>query len=390
MNATELLDIIHSGETSKVQFKREIDHQDKMAAEIIAMSNAKGGMILFGIEDKTGNIVGLDYGTLQSVGNRVAAIANDLVKPPVYITTEVVSVDSDISQKKVLIISIEEGVSKPYKDNNGTIWIKQGADKRKLTDNNEIMRLFQQSGITYVDEMIVAGTSAEDIDKDKVAHYIKRLLQNPDEYNTISDPILYQNLNIIKNSNLTLAGLLFFSKEPQKYKPTFCVKAISFFGNDIGGRHYRDSRDMVGAIPELFRESMLFFKQNMRHEQKGQNFNSVGILEISEIALEELVQNALIHRDYTKNAPVRLMVFDHRIEIVSPGCLPNSLTVENIKLGNAVVRNSLLASYSSKLIKYRGFGSGIIRAFHEQPNIELINDIEGEQFIVKIPRESMH
>jgi predicted HTH transcriptional regulator len=131
---------------------------------------------------------------------------------------------------------------------------------------------------------------------------------------------------------------------------------------------------------------MSFFKAHLLHKQNGQNFNSTGILEISEIALEELLQNALIHRDYTKNVPVRLMVFDNRIEIISPGCLPNSLTVENIKLGQAVARNNLLISYGAKMMIYRGFGSGIARAFFKQPNIELTNDVEGEQFIVKIPR----
>jgi predicted HTH transcriptional regulator len=201
--------------------------------------------------------------------------------------------------------------------------------------------------------------------------------------------VLYQNLNIIKNSKLTLGGLMFFAKYPQKYRPAFCIRAVSFYGNSIGGMHYRDSRDIVGVIPELFRESMLFFKQNLRHEQKGQDFNSTGILEISEIALEELVQNAIIHRDYAKSSPIRLMIFDDRIEITSPGCLPNSLTIENIKLGNAVIRNNLLASYASKLIKYRGFGSCIVRALNEQPNIEFINDVQGEQFIVKIPREQV-
>ncbi|MDR0546034.1 MAG: hypothetical protein LBG77_00365 [Dysgonamonadaceae bacterium] len=132
---------------------------------------------------------------------------------------------------------------------------------------------------------------------------------------------------------------------------------------------------------------MNFFNANLLHTQQGQDFNNVGILEISEIALSELLQNALIHRDCTKNAAVRLMIFDNRIEIVSPGCLPNSLTVEKIKMGNAVARNNLLCSYCSKLLKYRGFGSGIIRAIEHQPDIELINDTEGEQFIVKIPRK---
>lgn len=86
------------------------------------------------------------------------------------------------------------------------------------------------------------------------------------------------------------------------------------------------------------------------------------------------------------NAPIRIMIFDNRIEIVSPGALPNSLTVENIKLGNAVVRNNLMVSYCSKLMIYRGFGSGITRALISQPNIEFVNDTEGEQFIVRIPR----
>ena len=392
MNSTELLNIIKTGETGTVQFKREFDNQDKIAAEMIAFSNAKGGIIIFGVEDKTGNVIGLDYDNFQNIGNKIATIANDLVKPQVYILTEVVSIDTDdeeAEQKKVLVVYIDEGPAKPYKDTNGIIWIKQGADKRKLTDNNEILRLFQESRTAFVDEMIVADTGIDDVNKDRVKNYIKRISTNPNEYEKISEDVLYHNLRILKKNKLTLGGLLFFSKEPQKYNSTFCVKAVAFYGNSMGGLHYRDSRDMIGTIPELFRESMSFFKGNLRHEQKGQNFNSVGILEISEIAIEELVQNALIHRDYTKNAPVRLMIFDNRIEIVSPGRLPNDLTVESIKLGNAATRNNLIASYASKLIKYKGFGTGIIRALEEQPNIELINDESGNQFIVKIPREPM-
>ncbi|MDR3366096.1 MAG: putative DNA binding domain-containing protein [Prevotellaceae bacterium] len=388
MTAIELFDVIGAGETSKVQFKRELDSRDKIAAEMIAFSNTKGGMILFGVEDKTGEITGLDYEALQKAGNAVATIASDLVKPLIYITTEVVQVDAATGKKNVLIVCVDEGLSKPYKDLNGTIWIKQGADKRKMTDNAEILRLFQQSGRLYIDEMEVAGTSVNDIDKEKVAYYVKKVQKDVEEFEKIDQLHLYTNLNILKNSRLTLGGLLFFSKNPQRYKPTFCIKAVSFFGNSIGGSDYRDSIDINGAIPQLFEEGMRFFKTNLLHQQKGQNFNSIGILEISEIALEELLQNALIHRDYTKNAPIRLMIFDNRIEIVSPGCLPNSLTVENIKFGNAAVRNNLLISYCSKLMSYRGFGSGIIRAINNQPNIELINDVEGEQFIVKIPRET--
>ncbi len=382
MNAIELLDIINLGETSKVQFKREFDNQDKIAAEMIAMSNSKGGMLVFGIDDKTGLIVGLGYEALQKTNNSIATIANELIKPLIYITTEAIKIDG----KNILIVYIDEGLSKPYKDKNGTTWMKQGSDKLKITDNNELLRLFQQSGTFFIDEMFVANTSVDDIDETKVEEYKSKIQKDIKEIEEISKSQLYRNLNIVKNDKLTLGGLLFFAKNPQRYKPAFCIKAISFFGNSIGGSHYRDSRDIIGTISDMFKEGMTFFKSNLKHVQKGQNFNSTGILEISEVALEELLQNALIHRDYTKNAPIRLMIFDDRIEMVSPGCLPNSLTVDNIKVGNAVVRNNLMVSYCSKLMNYRGFGSGITRALQNQPNIELVNDVEGEQFIVRILR----
>lgn len=383
MDAIELLDIVGSGETSRVQFKETLDNDDKIAAELIAMSNSKGGIILFGIKDRTGEICGLDYAKLQYIGNRIATIATDFVKPQVFVTTEVVPIATETDSKKVLVVSIEEGIAKPYKDRNGVIWVKQGSDKRKLTDNNEQIRLFQQSSSLYVDEMIVPNTSIADIDSGKVEEYLRKI----DEENIdLPRDQIYKNMNILKDFRLTLGGLLFFSKEPQKYRPAFGIKAVSYFGNEIEGDAYRDSKNIEGAIPELFEQGMAFFKSSLRQIQNGQNFNSTGVLEISSVALEELLQNALTHRDYSKNAPIRILIFDNRIELISPGALPNSLTVENIKMGNTVVRNNLLVTFCSKTMKYRGLGSGILRALKEQQNIELINDSEGEQFIVRIPR----
>jgi len=386
MNVTELLDIIKSGETSKVQFKREFDNEDSIVAEMIAFSNSKGGVILFGVEDKKGTVHGLDYWQLQTYNNKISTIANDKIKPQIFLFTEVVSIPAENEEKRVLVVQVSEGINKPYKDNKGVIWVKQGSDKRRLTDNNEQIRLFQQSGMLYIDEMIIPQTSINDLNFFKVQKYIKIIQKKESDEITITETLL-TNLNILREGRLTLGGLLFFAKEPQKYRPALCIKAISFVGNSIGSSTYRDSRDIIGTIPDLYKEGMLFFKQNLKYKQRGQNFNRPGILEISEIALEELVQNALIHRDYSKNAPIRLMIFEDRIEMVSPGCLPNSLTIENIKVGNAAVRNNLLASYCSKLMNYKGFGSGIVRALEEQPNIEFMNDVEGEQFTVKIPRE---
>ena len=384
MTATELTEIIACGETSKVQFKELLDNKDSIAAEMVAMANADGGQILFGIKDKTGDVCGLDYAKIQELGNKLAIIASDFVKPQIFITTEVVTLQTDGEKKRVLVANIDNGISKPYKDKNGFIWMKQGGDKIKITDSNEQIILFQKSGSIYVDKIIVPYTSFEDIDKDKVIEYLAKIddvARNEDDITPIN-----KNINILKDNRLTLGGLMFFGKKPQKYRPAFCVKAVSFVGNELAGTQYRDSQEITGTIPKIFDDVMYFFNRNLHHTQQGQNFNNDGLLEISETALQELVQNALTHRDYSINAPVRVFIFDNRIEIISPGCLPNSLTIENIKLGNAVVRNNLMVSYASKLMFYKGLGSGIVRALKLQPNIEFENDKSGELFKVTIGR----
>lgn len=381
MDQLELLSIISQGETSKVQFKQTLDSRDSVAAEIIAMSNSGGGIILFGVEDKTGVIIGLSYEQIQIIGSDLGNIANDSIKPQVYILTEVVSVGDD--SKRILVVHVKEGIAKPYKDRNGAIWVKQSCDKRRLTDNNEIIRLFQQSGLVYADEMIVLGTSSDDIDETKINEYLEKIGGSEIK---LQNEVLYKNLNILNNSNLTLGGLLFFGKNPQRYKPAFCIKAVAYFGNELEGVAYRDSEDIVGTIPEMFKKGMSFLKRNLHHVQNGQDFNSIGKLEISEISLEELLQNALTHRDYSKNSPINLLVFDDRVEIISPGSLPNSLTIENIKMGNAVVRNNLIVSFASKIMPYRGLGSGIRRALKYSSNLELIDDKEAEKFSAIIRR----
>ena len=120
-------------------------------------------------------------------------------------------------------------------------------------------------------------------------------------------------------------------------------------GNDTLRHKRQDGRNhrpvlsgITGTLPELFEKGMSFLKANLHNIQAGQGFNSIGKLEISEVALEEILQNALVHRDYTRNAPIRLLIFDNRVEIISPGCLPDGLTVGSIKLGSAVVRNPSL------------------------------------------------
>ena len=386
MQTIELLDIISTGETSKVQFKEELPHNESMAKGIVAMSNSLGGMILLGIEDITGTVVGVSFAQVEHYDKVISQIADNL-KPPVYLTTEVIKINDNNSGKNVLLIHIQEGVNKPYKTEKGEIYIKQGSNKRLLTDNAEIMRLFQRSGNLLAYEMEVYGTSITDIDEKRFSYYFIQEFKRTYEERGLTFEQALKAKRVVRNNQLTLAGLLFFGKDPQAVKPAFTIKAVSFFGNNIAGNQYRSKpNDLKGTIPELFEKAMDFLKSNLDYIQLSESFNSQGRLEISSIALEELLQNALVHRDYFKNSPIRLLIFDNRIEIISPGKLPNSLTVEDIKYGNPVIRNNQLVAFSSHALPFSGLGSGIKRAISEEPLIEFINDIEGEQFKVIIPR----
>jgi len=386
MNSQELLDIISTGETSKVQFKEALPNAESMSREMVAMANSEGGVILLGIKDKAGTVTGLTPQQIEHADRKLAEFADNL-KPPIYIITEVVKIKDDSGSKNVLMVHINDGINKPYKTAQGEIYVKQGSNKRLLTDNSEILRLFQSSRNLLADEMEVYETSIDDIDEKVFSDYFKKEFEKSYQEKGLSFEQALKAKKVLRNNRLTLAGLLFFGKEPQSIKPAFTIKAVSYFGNDISGNQYRNKpKDFTGTIPELFKKGMDFLKSNLSFIQSGESFNSPGKLEVSSIALEELLQNALVHRDYFKNAPIRLFIFDDRIEIISPGKLPNNLTVEEIKFGNPVIRNNQIVSFSIHTLPFSGLGSGIKRALAEQPNIELINDIEGEQFRVIIPR----
>jgi len=384
MDEQGLLQIIKRGESSKVQFKERLPHPDSFANELIAFSNSQGGIIIIGVNDKTGELNGLSFSEIQQINQQIVNIASQKVYPPVYLTTDTVTANGN----QILVITVDEGLSKPYKDANGTIYLKNGSDKRKVTSNDEIARLLGSRNL-FADETEIYDSGVNDLDVRLFSEYFKKEFEMTYEEKglTLEEALIAKK--VMRNNHLTLAGLLFFGKGPQSFRPAFAIKAVMYAGNDIGGDNYRSKpEDFTGTIPELFKQGMLYLKSCIKYLQDGQGFNSHGKPEISLISLEEVLQNALIHRDYFKNAPVRLLVFDNRIEIISPGKLPNSLTVDEVKYGNPVIRNNQIALFASRTMPYSGLGSGLRRALANQPDMELVNDVEGEQFIVRFPRKS--
>lgn len=339
-------------------------------------------MIIIGADDN-GKPVGSSIDDIKRLNELVSNTATNNVKNPINPITENIKVGDNL----LMIVHITEGTDKPYMDNNGVVWVKSGSDKRRVTSKEELRRLFQSSDLVHADEVPVTGTTENNID----LKYFKTFYKNQYEEDVKKTDVplmqLLNNLNLAKDSNLNLAGLLLFSKEPEKYKSAFIIKAVCFVGNDPAGDKYRDNVDIKGKLKLQFEGAMDFLKRNLKYTQQDKGINTLGDLEIPPIVLEELIVNALIHRNYFINAPIRLFVFDDRVEIISPGRIPNNLTIENIKSGNSNIRNDIITSFATKELPYRGIGTGIRRALKHYPDIDFINDTDGEIFVAIIKRQ---
>ena len=382
MEIAELLEIIAHGEDSRHQFKANVTNETSLARELVAFSNSGGGNLFIGVSDD-GTFSGLTREDMGRLNQLVSNAASQQVRPPVNPQTENIATPDGL----VMRVIVPDGISKPYMDKDGVIWVKSGADKRKATSREEIQRLYQSAGLIHGDEIPVPGMTLSDLDIVYFKRFFEKTFGEPIERQEISLQDILYNMNLMKDGVLNVSGALLFAKNPNLRLPLFIVKAVAFPGNDIHETTYLDSRDITGKLSDIFHQSMSFVLGNIRHIQDDQDVNAPGRPEIPRITLEELIANALIHRDYFVSAPVRIFVFDNRVEIISPGHLPNNLTVENIKAGNSNIRNPILASYATKILPYRGLGSGITRALKAYPYIDFKDDHDGNLFKVTVWRK---
>jgi ATP-dependent DNA helicase RecG len=369
MDLVELKSLIAKGEDSKRQFKEDVRNIDSLAAEIVAFSNSRGGIIFIGVSNK-GALTGLSSDDIDRINQLISNAANQHVRSPVTVHTENIATSAD---RVVIALTIPEGIDKPYFDHHGVIWLKSGADKRRVNSKEELRRLFQDVDLLHADE-VPTRAGVEILNIKLFSDFFQKVYRESLPESHLERTQLLENMNLVNGNRLNLAGLLLFGNKPQVYKPEFVVKAVYFAGIKITDS-YIDSEDFEGPLSEVFQNSLAFIMRNLRKVQKHKGVNTVGEPEIPESVFEELLVNALIHRDYFITAPIRLFIFEDRIEIINPGYLPNHLTVEKIVAGNSVQRNPILASFAAKgLLPYRGLGTGVRRALQYWSKIEFIDN----------------
>lgn len=404
----DILKQINAGEVSGVQFKERILDKYDIACELVAFSNSHGGKLVVGIKDKTGETNALSYSEVQETTNLLSDIASENVVPSILIKIDTVEVEDG----NLVVATVKEGLNKPYHDNKGIVWVKNGADKRKVFDNAELAEMMTDCGSFAPDEAGVRDATVNDLDATTIKQFLgnrfDRVLENKgltgDAFNEASlDMIcsaiakghdcekILRNLRFIRpDGSLTVAAMLLFGKYTQRWLPMMTAKCICFAGNSVGSKVFRDKvndADMEGNLLHQYDTIMDFFTRNLHNVQVGDEFNSMGKLEIPYTSLVEFTVNSLVHRSLNMKAPVRIFIFDNRVEIHSPGALPNGLTIDDIKAGTSMPRNMFLFNNAIYLLPYTGVGSGITRALDEDINVTFMNNDKAQEFVITVWRE---
>ena len=364
---SELIEKIRLGEDSTIEFKRELPRRDALADEIAAFANARGGVLLIGVEDH-GAIVGLDPHNLNQAEKTVFEVCRDSIEP--YAST--------FAQKLHLegkdLLKIDIPCSLFIHKSPGGYFSRQGSSMRAMPAEY-LARLLQSRsrvGITPPDRQYVPGTSRDTLRQD----LNQRFLTEETAGHEIEDLLLKRSLLVKEGSELgaSVAGLLMCHERPDDYLYNSFIQAVFYRGTKMDANYQIDAQDFRGPLDQQILDAYRFVQKHNQvsaRKDKGR----IEQPQYSMRAVFEALVNAVVHRDYSRTASkIRLFMFADRLELSSPGALANTLTVERLRYGQAT-RNELLARLLSEItvedivgrqvarryfLERRGEGVGII------------------------------
>lgn len=360
MLKTELLEIIANGENSGVEFKRDDIRPEQLAKEIVAFANVHGGRVLLGVEDN-GQLTGLQRADTQEW---VLNVFRDKVHPQIIPFYEEILIEQDV---RVGVITIAAGISKPYvlrQNNREDVYIRMG-DRSELATREQQLRLFESGGLLHVEVLPVTGTSLANIDTNRLDYYLRTIIQDPEvpqNDNEWIERLLGLGLMTedgMGNTVCSVAGLICFGINPRRFLRQAGLRVMSFSGNE---KTYQAQLDVVLDAPLVGR-----FKVNKNGQKElvdegliekfsaaiipfitqeaygiDENMRKEKAFHYPWEAIRETVINALVHRDWTRAVDIEVTNYADRLEVISPGRLPNTMTISKMVAGQRSPRNTLI------------------------------------------------
>lgn len=346
----DLLNHIRLGEDSVLELKTVSfhgnkvvgPHRDGMADELAAMANTVTGTIVLGVDDKTHAIVGIPEEKLDLVESWVRGICNDSITPPLDCIMRKLTVPDDLGQTQIILrIDVPRSLF-VHKSPNG-YFRRIGSSKREMTPD-VLARLFQQRSqarIIRFDEQIVPGTTRQDLNPSLWARF-RTVISPKDEQQFL------EKMKLIADDEdgtmrATVGGILMASNAPEAFLTSAYIQAVCYRGTERNAAYQLDAKNITGPLDAQIREACTFVERNMRvFAVKAPH--RIETPQFSMHAVFEAVVNAVAHRDYSVyGSKIRLHLFADRLELFSPGALPNTLTVDSISERQST-RNELLSS----------------------------------------------
>lgn len=385
MSDAEYLAQIAQGEGQHLEFKREIDNPESIAGEIVAFANSEGGRLYLGVADD-GTIVGCP--DPARVSQALTNICRDRCRPPIVPGIETITLDD----KTIVALDVVADLNrqKPYSTQGGRFYIRVGTDKKDAT-GRELIRIAQSAGELHYDESPVRGALPATLSEFAFNAYYEQqfglgLTAGLQQASILLEQLL-RNMRLLDDlegiPTLTVAAVLVFGVDPQQFLPHSRVSAVAFSGVDEDS-NILDRKEITGRLPQIIEDSRVFLRRNVQVAAKELGFERQDRPQYDLNALGEAVVNAIAHRDYSlSGSQIRIFVFADRIEIRSPGRLPNSITLDNIKLGVHAERNRRIAALLTHLGYMSAIGTGvprlIIRLSKQLTNREPEYSIVGEE-----------
>lgn len=412
MLKSELLEIIANGENSGVEFKRDDVRPEQLAKEIVALANLQGGRVLLGVEDD-GSISGVLRDDLETWV--IDTVFGRYIHPLILPFYEEVVLDGG---KRVAVVSITQGTAKPYvlrSNNREEIYVRVGSTSRLATREQQA-RLFESGGMLHAETLPVSGTSLGNLDTARLADYLVNIAGDIEAPATTEDwERRLQGLGLLVARDdgrpvCTIAGLVLFGRSPRRSLRQAGVRWMSFAGDDkeyqaqdhtlVDGPMVALFEGRAGAGRQLVEPGLVErLVDRMRPFISEESAASSEMLRRERIyrypldAVRETILNALVHRDWTRSLEVEVVNYSDRLEVVSPGTLQTSMTIEKMLAGQRSPRNPIIVEIMRDYgyVDMRGMGvrRKIVPLTREYTGKDAQFDLTDDHLRVVIPARSL-
>lgn len=356
---------IMSGESKNVEFKEVLPEKSiKYMKSVVAFANCSGGKILFGIEDATCKVIGIDnedvFKTIDAITNAISDSCEPAIYPDISLQT--------IEEKTIIVVEISAGKQRPYyiksmgKENG--VFVRVSGTSRPA-DEYMIKELLFEGNNRSFDQTICLGLDITDDDIARLCTSMKQTAlkncRNDEERTAVKDVTVNQ---------LISWGIVL--ERDGKYVPTNAFALLT--GNDIlptaiqcgmfkgtTKANFIDRREYRGPIQDQVEEALQFVLRNIHMGAEFSGLSRQDIFEIPVESIRELLLNAVIHRSYLDHSNIQVAIYDDRLEVTSPGKLPMGQSIERMKEGYSKIRNEAIAYAFSYMKLMEHWGSGIPR-----------------------------